>query len=141
MAFRGGLELSKYGLLGVIVTPLGLIVVTRQYGVALQHAKYSIKPAGTKIRKSTAAILSHPNRGTMRQNVGDLPQPGGRSTEGPSDFYGSCTIIAFVRNYIRCLSVRIFMHCIEYLKGYALCRRPLLASRGCHQGGSVPLLF
>ena len=25
-----------------------------------------------------------------------------------------------------------------YLKGHALCRQPLLASRGCHLGGSVP---
>ena len=28
----------------------------------------------------------------------------------------------------------------HYLKGYALCHRPLLTSRGCHLGGSV-LLF
>ena len=46
---------------------LGLVEVTKQYGVAIQHAKYSIKPAGikgyeqtrmqtTKIRKIKAAI-------------------------------------------------------------------------------------
>ena len=44
----GGPELSTPGRLGKFGSFLGLIAVTEQYGVALQNAKYSIKPAGIK---------------------------------------------------------------------------------------------
>ena len=67
---------------------LGLIAVSRQYGVALQHAKYSIKYAGVKdyektimqiaiLRKNKAAIWVHSNRHT------NPSQLGGPSTKGP----------------------------------------------------------
>ena len=64
----GGSELRDHGWLRVFGCLLGsLVAVTKQYGVALQHAKYSIKPAGikgyektrmqiTKIQKIIAAI-------------------------------------------------------------------------------------
>ena len=65
--FLGGLELSNHGRFVVIPLSLGSIAVTKQYGGALQHARYSIKPAGikdyektmmqtAKIRKNKAVI-------------------------------------------------------------------------------------
>ena len=76
---------------------LGHIAVTKHYGVALQHAKYSIKLAGikgyektmmqiVKIRKIKAAVLSLSNRGTRMQDREHISQLGGPSSEGPADF-------------------------------------------------------
>ena len=42
---QGGGRLEHHWLAGM---SLGPIAATKQYGVALQHAKYSIKPAGIK---------------------------------------------------------------------------------------------
>ena len=94
----GGLpELRGHGRLRVISSSLGLITVTKQYGVDLQHVKYSLKPAGIKgyektsmqtarIRKIKAAILSHSHRGTRIQDSGHASQPDGPSTDGPADY-------------------------------------------------------
>ena len=100
MAFQvGGPELRAHGEVGQFGSgsSLGPIAVTRQYAVALQHTKYSIKPRGikgyektrmqiTKIRNIKAARWSRYNRGARIQDGEDLPQPGDPSTEGPADF-------------------------------------------------------
>ena len=73
---------------------MGLVAATEQFGVALQHANYSIKPAGingyekarmhtTNIQKVKAVVCSHSKRGTRIQDRRDPSQPGAPSTMGP----------------------------------------------------------
>ena len=79
---------------GQMVSSLGLIAVTKRDGVAVPIC--NIKHAGVKgykkawmqtakIRKIKAAILSRSSRGTRIQDRGNPLQPGGPSTEDPSD--------------------------------------------------------
>ena len=97
MAFRGGPELNNHGRLGQFGSALGPIAATKQYGLALQHARHRNKLAGikgyekarmqiAKIQKIKAAILCHSHRGTMTQATENPPQPGCPFTEEPADF-------------------------------------------------------
>ncbi len=58
MAFPGGLGLSTLGGLVVFGLSLGPVTLTKQYGVALQHAQYNMKYAGIKeYEKTTMRIM------------------------------------------------------------------------------------